>query len=252
MWQTTCTIVHRAAAADGGDDPGECFVIDSPVFPDELDVLPAILSQAGWSLSGLLCTHGDWDHLLARLAFPDAALGCAETTAARLRAAPGAAQRELRAFDEEFYVERPRPLSLGDVQALPVPGHVGIGDTELEVLPADGHTQDGLAVWVPWARVLVCGDYMLPVEIPWLQEQGSRDAYLATLQRLRPYVERADWVVPGHGVPLDTQRALAIMREDIDYLTALPDPGAPLPLARRTARQRQIHEENLRRMGVTP
>jgi glyoxylase-like metal-dependent hydrolase (beta-lactamase superfamily II) len=222
------------------------------VFPDELDVLPAILSQAGWSLSGLLCTHGDWDHLLARLAFPDAALGCAETTAARLRAAPGAAQRELRAFDEEFYVERPRPLSLGDVQALPVPGHVGIGDTELEVLPADGHTQDGLAVWVPWAQVLVCGDYMLPVEIPWLQEQGSRDAYLATLERLRPYVERADWVVPGHGVPLDAQRALAIMREDIDYLTALPDPGAPLPLARRTARQRQIHEENLRRMGVTP
>jgi glyoxylase-like metal-dependent hydrolase (beta-lactamase superfamily II) len=252
MWQTTCTIVHRAAAADGGDDPGECFVIDSPVFPDELDVLPAILSQAGWSLSGLLCTHGDWDHLLARLAFPDAALGCAETTGARLRAAPGAAQRELRAFDEEFYVERPRPLSLGDVQALPVPGHVGIGDTELEVLPADGHTQDGLAVWVPWARVLVSGDYMLPVEIPWLHEQGSRDAYLATLERLRPYVERADWVVPGHGVPLDAQRALAIMREDIDYLTALPDPGAPLPLARRSARQRQIHEENLRRMGVTP
>ncbi|MDX6722722.1 MAG: hypothetical protein QOD73_1126 [Solirubrobacteraceae bacterium] len=252
MWQTTCTIVHRAAATGGGDDQGECFVIDSPVFPDELDVLPAILSQAGWSLSGLLCTHGDWDHLLARLAFPDAALGCAETTAARLRAAPGAAQRELRAFDEEFYVERPRPLSLGDVQALPVPGHVGIGDTELEVLPADGHTQDGLAVWVPWAQVLVCGDYMLPVEIPWLQEQGSRDAYLATLERLRPYVERADWVVPGHGVPLDAQRALAIMREDIDYLTALPDPGAPLPLARRTARQRQIHEENLRRMGVTP
>jgi glyoxylase-like metal-dependent hydrolase (beta-lactamase superfamily II) len=93
---------------------------------------------------------------------------------------------------------------------------------------------------------------MLPVEIPWQQEQGSRDAYLATLERLRPYVERADWVVPGHGVPLDAQRALAIMREDIDYLTALPDPGAPLPLARRTARQRQIHEENLRRMGVTP
>ncbi|MEA2269372.1 MAG: hypothetical protein QOC64_1982 [Solirubrobacteraceae bacterium] len=257
MWQTTCTIVHRAAAdAAEGDPgaeagPGECFVIDSPVFPDELDVLPAILSQAGWSLSGLLCTHGDWDHLLARLAFPDAALGCAETTAARLRAAPGEAQRELRDFDEEFYVERPRPLSLGEVQALPVPGHVGIGDTELEVLPAEGHTQDGMAVWVPWARVLVCGDYMLPVEIPWLQEHGSRDAYLATLERLRPYVERADWVVPGHGVPLDAQRALAIMREDIAYLTALPDSRAPLPLARRTARQRRIHEENLRRTGAT-
>jgi glyoxylase-like metal-dependent hydrolase (beta-lactamase superfamily II) len=221
VWQTTCTLVHRGA----GDGPGECFVIDSPVLQDELDALPALLAQAGWGLSGLLCTHGDWDHLLARLAFPDAALGCAETTGARLRAQPGAAQRELRAFDEEHYVERPRPLSLGQVQTLPVPGRVEIGDAELEVLPADGHTEDGMALWAPWAEVLVCGDYLSPVEVPWLSEHGSRDAYLATLRRLQPWVERASWVVPGHGAPLDAQRALAIMREDIAYLEALPDPG---------------------------
>src|SRR5919199_1584473 len=165
FWQTTCTIVHRGE---------ECFAIDSPVLPDELDALPALLEQAGWRLSGLLCTHGDWDHLLGRLAFPDAALGCAETTGARLRARPGVAQRELRAFDEENYVERPRPLSLGQVQALPVPGKLDLGDQELELIPADGHTHDGMAIWAPWARVLLAGDYLLPVEIPWLQEQGSR------------------------------------------------------------------------------
>jgi glyoxylase-like metal-dependent hydrolase (beta-lactamase superfamily II) len=244
VWQTTCTLVHR----DAGDGPGECFVIDSPVLQDELDALPALLGQAGWGLSGLLCTHGDWDHLLGRLAFPDAALGCAETTGARLRAEPGAAQRELRAFDEEHYVERPRPLTLGQVQTLPVPGRLEIGDAELEVLPADGHTEDGMAVWAPWAEVLVCGDYLSPVEIPWLSERGSRDAYVATLRRLEPSVERAAWVVPGHGSPLDAQRALAIMREDIAYLEALPDPDAPLPLARRTGANRKIHEENLTRV----
>jgi glyoxylase-like metal-dependent hydrolase (beta-lactamase superfamily II) len=243
VWQTTCTVIHH------GD---ECFVIDSPVYQDELETLPALLQQAGWTLSGLLCTHGDWDHVLGRLAFPEAALGCAETTAARLRGAPGDAQRSLREFDEEHYVERPRPLSLGHVQALPVPGVVEIGDAGLELFPADGHTEDGMAIWVPWARVLVCGDYLLPVEIPWLQEHGSRDAYVATLERLRPYVERAEWVVPGHGRPLDAQRALAIMREDVAYLQALPDPGAPLPLARRTRRQRTIHEDNLRKVGRRP
>jgi glyoxylase-like metal-dependent hydrolase (beta-lactamase superfamily II) len=245
VWQTTCTLVHRG---------GECFAIDSPVLQDELDALPALLAQAGWALSGLLCTHGDWDHLLARLAFPDAALGCAETTGARLRAEPGAAQRELRAFDEEHYVQRPRPLSLGQVQTLPVPGRLEIGGAELEVLPADGHTEDGMAIWAPWAEVLACGDYLSPVEIPMLSEHGTRDGYLATLERLRPWVERASWVVPGHGTPLDAQRALAIMREDIAYLRALPDPDAPLPLARRGGAQRKIHEENLRRVRaqVTP
>ena len=246
FWQTSCTIVHR----DGADGTGECFVVDSPVLPHELDALPMVLSQAGWELSGLLCTHGDWDHLLGRLAFPDAALGCAETTAARLRAKPGDAQRGMRDFDEENYVERARPLSLGQVQALPAPGHVGIGDTELELQPADGHTEDGMALRIPWARVIVCGDYLSPVEIPWLSETGNREAYLATLERLRPWVEEADWVVPGHGTPIDAQRALAILREDVAYLEALPDPDAPLPMARRTGAQRKIHQENLTRVSA--
>ncbi len=249
IWQTSCTVVHRAhpEAAEAG--AGECFVIDSPVLQEELDTLPALLAQAGWTLSGLLATHADWDHLLGRYAFADAALGVAETSAARMRAHPGEAQRSLRDFDDEWYVERPGPLSLGQVQALPVPGHVEIGDAELEILPADGHTEDGMAVWIPWARVLVCGDYLSPVEIPWLSERGDRDAYLATLARLAPHVERATWVVPGHGRPIDPQRALAILREDEAYLRALPDPKAPIPLARRTSAQRKIHEENLAQMG---
>ena len=79
--------------------------------------------------------------------------------------------------------------------------------------------------------MLVCGDYLSPVEIPMLSDGGSRDAYLATLERLRPLVEQADWVVPGHGAPIDGARALAILREDVAYLT-----DWELPLARRTAR----------------
>ena len=238
FWQTTCTIVRSGE---------EGFVIDSPVLPQELETLPLVLEQAGFPFSGLLCTHGDWDHLLGRMAFPGAALGCAETTAARLTGSPGAAARELREFDDEHYVVRSSPLSLGQVQALPVPGRVDVGPTEaLELHPADGHTPDGMAVAVPWARVLVCGDYVSPVEIPWIGEGGSASAYLATLARLEPLVEAADVVVPGHGEPLDAARALAILREDRAYVEALPD--AKLPLARRTKAQQKIHAENVVRV----
>jgi glyoxylase-like metal-dependent hydrolase (beta-lactamase superfamily II) len=237
VWQTTCTIVRR------GD---ECFVIDSPILPDELDILPALLEQSGFPFTGLLATHADWDHLLGRLAFPQAALGAGETTAARLAAEPGAAARELRAFDDRWYVARPAPLSLGQVQALTVPGHCAIGDAELELHPADGHTADGTAVWIGWAKTLVCGDYLSPVEIPWVSENGARDAYLATLRRLAPLVDQAEYVVPGHGEVLDPVRAAAILREDVAYLEALPD--AELPIARRSAAQRAIHAENLTRV----
>jgi hydroxyacylglutathione hydrolase len=237
VWQTACTIVRSGA---------EAFVIDSPVYPDELEVLPAVLEQAQFPLSGLLVTHGDWDHLLARLAFPGAAIGCAETTAARLAGEPGAAARELRAFDAEHYVVRDRPLSLGEVQALPVPGKLDLGAHELELHPADGHTADGMAIVVPWAGVLVCGDYLSPVELPMISEGGSRSAYLATLARLEPLVEQASTVIPGHGGAIDAARALAILREDRAYLEALPD--AKLPLARRDAAQQKIHAENVARV----
>jgi glyoxylase-like metal-dependent hydrolase (beta-lactamase superfamily II) len=233
VWQTTCTAIRSGE---------EGFVVDSPLFPDELEVLPAVLEQAGFPVSGLLATHGDWDHVLGRLAFPGAALGVAETTAAYLTGEPGAPQRELRAWDEENYVERPRPLSLGQVQALPVPGHVGVGEHELELHPADGHTADGMALWAPWARVLVCGDYLSPVEIPTLSKTGSRDAYLATLERLRPLVAQAEWVIPGHGAPIDGARAAAILDEDVRYLT-----DWVLPLTRRTATQRAVDAENRER-----
>ncbi|MGH2883220.1 MAG: MBL fold metallo-hydrolase [Solirubrobacteraceae bacterium] len=65
FWQTTCTAVR---ASDEG------FVIDSPVFPDELEAVPSVLEQAGFPVSGLLATHADWDHLLGRIAFPETSL----------------------------------------------------------------------------------------------------------------------------------------------------------------------------------
>jgi glyoxylase-like metal-dependent hydrolase (beta-lactamase superfamily II) len=215
--QVNCVIV-RGAVDDG--EAGETFVIDSPVLPDELDALPALLEQARFPApSGLLATHGDWDHLLGRLVFPGVALGCAESTAERLRASPGEAQRELRAFDEDLLIERPRPLALGSIQALPVPGRCAVGDHELELHPADGHTVDGMAIWIPWARVLVAGDYLSTVEPPTLNDGGNRDAYLATLARLRPLVASAEHVVPGHGPVLDSGRALGVLEENVASLT---------------------------------
>src|SRR5919112_367497 len=143
----------------------EAFCIDSPVFPDELEILPAIAEQAGFSVVGVLATHADWD------------------------------------------------------------------------------TADGTAFWIAWARVLVPGDYLSPVEIPMIHESGSVAAYIATLNRLEPLVEQAEHVVPGHGGPIDGTQALAILREDRAYLEALKAGEDPqLPLARRTKSQRAIHE----------
>lgn len=243
VWQTNCVIVRAGE---------ECFLIDSPILPEELDALPAVLEQAGLQLSGLLVTHGDWDHLLGRAAFPDASLGCAPGTAQRLRAAPGEPQRELRVFDEDYYIER-KPLMLGQLQELPVPGRLSIGPHELELHSAEGHTCDGMAIWIPWVGALVAGDYLSAIEIPFFgQGRGTLPAYRDTLQRLRPLVESADYVVPGHGPVLEGGRALAVLEEDLIYLGELAEHGAAqLPVGRRTKSQRGLHAENLLATGST-
>jgi glyoxylase-like metal-dependent hydrolase (beta-lactamase superfamily II) len=250
LLQCNCTIV-RGAAPDG--DPAaatETFVIDSPILPDELELLPSLLSQAGFpEPSGLLATHADWDHLLGPLAFPGTPLGCAESSASRLTAEPGAAQRELRAFDETLYLSRPRPLALGGVQALPVPGRCALGARELELHAAHGHTGDGMAIVVPWARTLIAGDYLSAIEIPTLGPGGDIDAYMHTLARLQPLLANVEHVVPGHGPPLERTRAQELLHEDLNYLADLREHGAAaaLPRTRRSREQRRLHAHNVSR-----
>jgi glyoxylase-like metal-dependent hydrolase (beta-lactamase superfamily II) len=237
IWQTTCTAVRSG---------GEGFVIDSPVYPDELEALPSVLEQAGYEVSGLLVTHADWDHVLGRLAFPNAALGVSEASAARLSTEAGDAQRKLRRFDEDHYVTDRPPLALPGGQILPVPGKLALGpEQELELHAVPGHTSDGTAVLIPWAKVLVTGDYLSPVEIPMISESGSISDYQSTLHHLGTLLEQVDRVVPGHGAPISREQARQILAEDLAYLEALPD--APLPPGRRSATQKRIHQENATR-----
>jgi glyoxylase-like metal-dependent hydrolase (beta-lactamase superfamily II) len=242
IWQTTCTIVR------GG--PAEAFVIDSVVLPGELEALPPLCSQAGFVVVGLLVTHADWDHLLGRSAFPEAPIGVSEASAVRLRTAPGQAQRELRAFDDQWYVER-APLGLGAVQELPVPGQCDVGERTLELYAAAGHTSDGTAVLAEWAGVLCVGDYLSPVEIPMISPGGSLAEYRSTLAALAPAVERAEVVVPGHGRPADRETALRLLDEDVEYLDALErgEERPALPKGRDTREQRRIHAENVARVA---
>jgi glyoxylase-like metal-dependent hydrolase (beta-lactamase superfamily II) len=242
FWQTTCTAVR------GGE---EGFVIDSPVLPHELEAIPQVLEQSRFPVSGLLVTHGDWDHLLGSQAFPGTSIGAGERTAALLAADPSTPQRELREFDEEHYVDRAAPLALEPMQSLPVPGRLELGDSgkELELHPTPGHTADGTAYLAPWLGVLICGDYLSPVEIPWISPGGGVEAYIETLGRLRTLVERCGTVIPGHGAPQSQAEAMQILEDDLEYLRAVATAGAeaPLPAGRQTSAQRRIHEGNAAR-----
>jgi len=238
LWETTATLVR----APGG---GPAVLIDAPVLPGEIAATRAL---AGGAVERLLATHRHWDHLLGRLVLPDAPLLVSPRTLAHLRAEPEASEQAMRDFDDRYYLHRPEPLRLADADSIPLPGAIPLGDASLELVPTSGHCDDGLAVWVPWARTLVCGDYLSPLELPYLEPpDGSLLDYRATLDRLAPLVAAAELVIPGHGAPLDGAAARTILDEDRRYLDELARRGdAELPRGADSAFQRSIHAANVR------
>ena len=180
--------------------------------------------------------------------------GVPRSTAARLSAEPRQAQRELREFDEEQYVERSAAAVAGGVpvaaspgQALDRPG----AEHELELYPADGHTPDGTAFLHPVAGR--AGVRRLPVagRDPDGSRRGIGRAYLATLERLRALVERAQTVVPGPRRPARARRGRSrCSNEDVAYLDALARAGAAGAAARGPPDEppsSAIHERSERR-----
>ena len=196
-------------------------------------------------------THGDWDHLLARGGFPEASLGVGEPTFERLKTDDRLAVRELREFDEEWHIDGRVPIDLNDLQSLPVPGVLSLGETdEMDMYPAPGHTADGTAFWMPWLGVLVCGDYLSPLEIPMISPGGSAFEHLETLKRFAPLVDQANTVIPGHGRPRDREDAQQGLAEDVAYLEMLLQTGdAPLPAGRDNDTQRKSHANNQASLG---
>ena len=87
--------------------------------------------------------------------------------------------------------------------------------------PGGGHTADGLITWFPDERVLVIGDYLSELEIPFAY--SSVGDYQATLHTLIGVIEREqpEFVVVGHGRPHSAERALKIADEDLDYIEAV-------------------------------
>ncbi len=225
LWQV------NAIAVRAGD---EVVLVDSVVLPDELAALPGALAAAGLDPAALVATHAHFDHLLGGAAYPDLPLRAGPSTLALLRDDPGAPARDLAESDAELYVERDAPLTLGRLEPL--------RDGPFETVAADGHAADGTALFEPRSRLLLPGDYLIAVEIPLVSRAGSPEAYLATLDRLAPLVERAEAVVPGHGPPLDRRRARELLDLDRRYVSDLA--GGPLRGAG-DHRQRRLHSDNV-------
>ena len=177
-----------------GDD--DALLVDPAWLPDELDAIGADLHDRRLAVVGGFATHAHQDHLLWHPAFGFAPRWASDTTAA------------LAAAERTSLVERlgssfPEPLVdlMGHVQAVgaSIPTESVPAGFDVELIIHNGHAPGHTALWLPRQRVLIAGDMLSDVELPLPFDPDDIPAYIAALDRLAPFADGADMVIPGHG-----------------------------------------------------
>jgi len=180
LWQTTTLELRR---------DGERLLIDPGIAPWEVE------EAAGDGVGHVLLTHGDWDHVMGVGLLPDAQVVSSEQTARRI--ASGEAEQSVRKESAVFCLQL-EGLERLRVDRTVAPGELTIGRWQAVVHAAPGHTDDGIASWWPEERLLVAGDYLGRLEIPFIYE--SAWDYRRTLTMLLGSIAAISLVVGGIGI----------------------------------------------------
>lgn len=250
IWQMTSTIVRCGRST---------LIVDPGVFPAEVEAIRRRV-PSGAGVEALFFTHAHWDHVVGHFAFPGVPV-YASTLLVRSVADSGELSRtaleEARRHDGRWYVERPGGYHWPqDLRGLEDGFLFNVGDLDLEVLGLPGHAPDALGLRVE--ETLIAGDYLSPLEIPFVDDLA---AYRRTLQRLLALLSSGiERVIPGHGPELSSAAARRIAQEDLAYLDRLArcraegDAAAalriPLPRAAGIPGMAGHHRENCRRAGL--
>jgi glyoxylase-like metal-dependent hydrolase (beta-lactamase superfamily II) len=211
----------------------------------------------GERVDHVLLTHADWDHVLGVGMSGSAQVVASEAAANRLRD-PQAVDGIVRAAGK-LYVPVHEAQRLRVDRTIDPPATIELGPWPAVVHATPGHTDDGIAAWFPTERLLVVGDYLSELEIPFVNHSAS--AYRSTLEHLASTISRVRpaYVVCGHGRPHTADRALEIAAEDLAYLTHLLEFAAAggtsaeadsVIFPRRGVGDAEAHQANLAHLGA--
>ena len=204
-------------------DPAHAVLVDPGVLPSELDAIAVAVRTAAPRAVTLVFTHAHWDHVLGRPWWPEAAtVGHADLGVALareretiLREAAGCARGRGEEWTRGFEPFVPDVIVRGEATH-------ACGPWRLVLREAPGHSDTQLTIHLPERRLLIAGDMLSDIEVPWLDREPA--AYRATLEVLLAMSEGGaiETLVPGHGsVARGAESVLERVRRDLGYLAAL-------------------------------
>jgi glyoxylase-like metal-dependent hydrolase (beta-lactamase superfamily II) len=171
---------------------GEALVYDTGVSVEYGRFVREELQRRGAKRLTVLLSHWHLDHVAGTAAFDETPVLAGARTAEHLR--------RKQAAIEAGTLEGPPAISplvlpnrtLADGESLTV------GDTTVETIAVNVHSDDATVLWLPAQRLLLCGDTMEDT-VTYVDEPAQLDAHLRDLERLRTL--RPDRILPAHGDP---------------------------------------------------
>ena len=205
------------------------LVIDPGVQGHEMACLANDLSDSGETVVAGFSTHPHWDHLLWHAGLGAAprygTARCAATVRARL-SDPGAKARVRSLIPPDIAEQVPLDL-LGLITGLPAEtAQIPWDGPRVRIVEHQAHAPGHAALFIEERGVLVAGDMLSDVLIPFLDLTGAADPiedYLAALRLIEGVAGDVDVLVPGHGSIGEAGQVPARIDQDRAYVLALRD-----------------------------
>ncbi len=209
--------------------PQWAVVIDTLALPDEtLAMREFIEHELGMTVRYIINTHYHADHAWGNCFFPGATViahtRCRELLEERGQPSLEAARRQNPALRQVKIVLPHMTFDSGQMT-------LRVGKKNLTIMPAPGHSADGVSVLVEEDRVLFAGDAFMP--LPYIVD-GDVDDIAASIKKIgRMGLEN---IVQGHGDIILRGEIEAAVKENLNYINNIKK------LARAAARRKSADE----------
>jgi glyoxylase-like metal-dependent hydrolase (beta-lactamase superfamily II) len=207
------------------------LLIDPGITSDEMAALANHLHELGQPVVAGFSTHPHWDHLLWHAKFGEAprygTARCAADIKDLLSQADWKAQ-VAEMLPPDIGDQIPLDDLFGQITGLPAKTEqIPWDGPEVRIIEHQGHAAGHAALFIKERGVLVAGDLLSDVLIPFLDLEAADpiEDYLTALQLLEGVADDVKVFIPGHGSVGDADQVRARIKQDRAYVQALRDGG---------------------------
>jgi glyoxylase-like metal-dependent hydrolase (beta-lactamase superfamily II) len=208
------------------------LLIDPGIQGDEMADLANDLRELGQPVVAGFSTHPHWDHLLWHAKLGEAPRYGTARCAADIRELLSNADWKARvaeALPPEIAEEIPLDL-LGLITGLPAgTTRIPWDGPKVRIIEHQAHAPGHAALWIEERGVLVAGDMLSDILIPFLDLDAADpiEDHLAALRLLEGVADDVDVLITGHGSVGGADQVRARIEQDRAYVQAVRDGGVP-------------------------